>query len=231
MLLLSVGSRRDDPRAWIVAKDDGRTRRQLEEVGQLLELAAAATRRAPKRPCAVASSSIGWARIRMRWRSSKRDRTKRGSRRLLARVDPGARAPRARAGPRRRSRRSSAPRRSSPTRRRRPWRSRPSSSSSATASRRWDGPNARGRRPRTATIPWPQYWSGSGRFLERWLADLRGVSAVSAVGWRGAASSSRWLGLTAAAQQPIFQLEPRRRSRSMSSVKRDGTAGDRTDRA
>jgi tetratricopeptide (TPR) repeat protein len=21
--------------------------------------------------------------------------------------------------------------------------------------------------------PWPQYWSGSARFLERWLADLR----------------------------------------------------------
>jgi tetratricopeptide (TPR) repeat protein len=41
MLLLSVGSRRDDPRSWVVAKDDERTRRELERVSQLLERAGA----------------------------------------------------------------------------------------------------------------------------------------------------------------------------------------------
>ena len=72
MLLLSVGSRRDDPRAWIVAKDDGRTRRQLEEVGRAARARGGRrrdARRSVRAPCA--SSSIGWARIRMRWRCSK----------------------------------------------------------------------------------------------------------------------------------------------------------------
>jgi hypothetical protein len=41
MLLLSVGSRRDDPRQWVVPPGDRATRRQLEEIGQLFELAAA----------------------------------------------------------------------------------------------------------------------------------------------------------------------------------------------
>jgi tetratricopeptide (TPR) repeat protein len=41
MLLLSVSARRDNPRAWAVAPGDGGTRRQLEEIAQLLELAAA----------------------------------------------------------------------------------------------------------------------------------------------------------------------------------------------
>ena len=39
--LLSVVSRRDDPATWTVAKNDGRTRRALEEVAELLQLAEA----------------------------------------------------------------------------------------------------------------------------------------------------------------------------------------------
>ena len=41
LLLLSVRSRRDDPRAWVVPTGDRSTRRQLEEISQLFEIAAA----------------------------------------------------------------------------------------------------------------------------------------------------------------------------------------------
>ena len=172
MLLLSVGSRRDDPRAWIVAKDDGRTRRQLEEISQLLEFAAAddetraeaSVRRAfilyrlgaNQDALALLEAAAPTEEVVDYWRALIQGRV------LLALGRPQdaiASFERATAL--------------------QPDAQTPAVALMSIFLRLGDREQALGwaERARTTTEnrgdPWPQYWSGSARFLEQWLADLR----------------------------------------------------------
>jgi VWFA-related protein len=172
MLLLSVGSRRDDPRTWVVSKDDTKTRRQLDEVGQLLELAAAdeetraeaSVRRAfilhrlGANPEALALLDAPSAADEVvdYWRALIRARV------LLAlgrQQDAIASFERAAMFA--------------------PDAQTPAVALMALFVKLGDREQALGwaERARTTTEnrgdPWPQYWSGSTRFLAQWLADLR----------------------------------------------------------
>ena len=172
MLLLSVASTRDDPHAWVVAKDDGRTRRLLEGTAELLALAAAdeeargeaSVRRAfilyrlgaNQEALALLDATATTDEDVDYWRALIHGRVLlalgRQQEAIAAFERASAVAPDAQT---------------------------PAVALTTIFLKRGDREQALGwaERARTTTEnrgdPWPRYWGGNGRFLARWIADLR----------------------------------------------------------
>jgi hypothetical protein len=172
MLLLSVTSTRDDPRTWVVAKNDDKTRRELEEIARLFDAAAAAedTRAEARVRRAFVLHRLGAdteAAALLDTTESADDPVEYWRALIEGRVFLAL------------DRRADAIAAFERAAMLAPDAQTPAVALMSIFLALDDREQALGwaERARTTTQnsgdPWPQYWSGSARFLSRWLNDLR----------------------------------------------------------